>query len=340
MRPSRATMGFALFAVVSVALTWTIWSTLQRAVPGDTTRYSAVFSDVLGLRVGDDIRMAGVRVGRVDSIDFDDRYQARVEFQVQNNQRVTTETVAMVRYQNLIGQRYVALGRGEGAGRPLAPGGEIPIERTEPSFDVSALLAGFEPLFAVLQPDQVNSLSETLVQALQGDGVSLSALITQAAGLARTFGDRDQILGEVIANLSGVVSGLAGRSAELETLLTQSRALISGLYDQGEVLKVSVDQVARSTDSLVSMLAGVKPALTQVQFDTTAGLGVLLGQGTELDQAAMELPEILNAVARFSGNGAYANAYICSLDVSLWDVIFPRGLFSQVGGNAHSEVCR
>ncbi|WP_375139446.1 MCE family protein, partial [Nocardia cyriacigeorgica] len=77
----------------------------------------------------------------------------------------------------------IALIPGEGDGTALEPGGHISLERTEPSFDVSALLSGFEPLFSVLQPDQVNSLSETLIQALQGDGVSLSALIIQAAEL-------------------------------------------------------------------------------------------------------------------------------------------------------------
>ncbi|MGK8489062.1 MlaD family protein [Nocardia asiatica] len=68
MKSAKALLGFSLFAVVAVALTFTIWSTLQRSVDGDTHRYSAVFSDVLGLRVGDDVRMAGVRVGRVDEI--------------------------------------------------------------------------------------------------------------------------------------------------------------------------------------------------------------------------------------------------------------------------------
>src|SRR5690606_39355407 len=159
---------------------------------------------------------------------------------------------------NLIGQRYIALVPGEGEGDPLEPGGHIPVDRTEPSFDVSALLSGFEPLFSVLQPDQINSLSETLIQALQGDNVSLSSLIIQASDLAATFGQRDVILGEVIANLSSVLAGLANRSDELETLITQSTALVEALYAEGELLKSSVDQVATATDGLVDLLAQVK----------------------------------------------------------------------------------
>ncbi len=340
MKSGKAMAGFSLFAVVAVLLTYTIWSTLQRSVTGDTDSYSATFTDVLGLRVGDDIRMAGVRVGRVDAIDFDGDYKARVDFRIQNDQRLTTTTKALVRYQNLIGQRYIALVPGKDEGAVLTAGSAIPVERTEPSFDVSSLLSGFEPLFSVLQPDQVNSLSETLIQALQGNNVSLSALITQAAELAGTFGQRDKILGDVIGNLSSVIAGLANRSGELETLITQARSLVESLYAQGESLKASVDTVAKSTDSLAALINQVKPNLARAQNDATSGVALLILNGASLDQAAVELPTVLNGLARFTSYGAYANAYICSLDVSLWGVLLPPGLFSQVGGNSHSEVCR
>ncbi|MET8777897.1 MlaD family protein [Nocardia sp. NPDC004654] len=340
MKSGKALAGFGFFAVLAITLTYTIWSTLQRSVPGDTHTYSATFSDVMGVRVGDDVRMAGVRVGRVDRIDFDDDYKAVIDFRIQDRQRLTTSTKALVRYQNLIGQRYIALVPGKDEGEPLRPGGHISLDNTEPSFDVSALLSGFEPLFSVLQPDQVNSLSETLIQALQGDGVSLSTLITQAADLASTFGQRDRILGDVITNLSSVIAGLANRSAELETLIAQSRALVEALYAEGESLKQSVDLVAKSTDSLVSLIAQVQPDLAGAQNDATTGIAMLLLNGAALDKAAVQFPTLLNALARFTSYGAYGNAYICRLDVSLWGVLLSPGLFSQVGGESQSEVCR
>ncbi|MFF0491904.1 MlaD family protein [Nocardia sp. NPDC004068] len=340
MKLGKGWIGFAVFAVVAIVLTVTMYSTLQRSVTGRTNSYSAIFSDVLGLRVGDDVRMAGVRVGRVDEIDFDDGYKARVTFRVQDGQHLTTTTKAVVRYQNLIGQRYIALLPGPGAGQALPSHGRIPLERTEPSFDVSALLSGFEPLFSVLQPDQVNSLSETLIQALQGNDVSLGALITQAAQLAQTFGQRDEILGQVVSNLSSVIGGLAHRGTELETLITQARSLMDGLYAQGESLKHAVDQAATSTTSLVNLIGTVEPDVAAAQNDATTGVALLLTNGASLDRAAIELPDMLNGLARMTSYGAYGNAYICRLDVSLWGVLLPPGLFSRVGGESQSEVCR
>lgn len=340
LKSRNALMGFGIFAVIAVLLTYTIWSTLQRSVSGNTDKYTAVFTDVLGLRVGDDIRMAGVRVGRVDDIKRDADDHARVDFEIQRDQHLYANTKAMVRYQNLIGQRYVALAPGEGTAKQLKPGAKIDIAHTEPSFDVSLLLAGFEPLFSVLQPDQVNSLAQTLIQALQGNGVSLSALITQAAALANTFSQRDQILGDVINNLSGVIEGLAHRSDSLKTLITQTQTILTGFYAQGQSLKASVDVAAGATNSLAELVGQVAPGMAQAQNNATTGVSLLLGSGAALDQAAIELPNILNDLARVTSYGTYANAYFCGIDVSLWNVLLPRGLFSQIGGNSHSEVCR
>lgn len=334
-------IGFGIFALVSVLVTVLVWNTLARTVDGGTKEYSAVFTDVLGLRAGDDVRMAGVRVGKVEKIELTDDSNALVTFIVQDDQTLFGNTKALVRYQNLIGQRYVALAPGSGGdATQLAEDSTIPVDRTEPSFDISALLNGFQPLFEVLEPEQVNRLSETFILALQGDRVSLSSFITQAATMATDFQRRDAILSDVITNLSGVMAGLAKRGGELETLITQTRALIGGLYEQGQSLLGSTEQIAGATTALVGMVGNIQPKLEAVQNSTRDALTLFLANGAKLDQAAIDLPAVLADAGRFTSEGAYANAYICRLDVSLYGVLFPRGLFSQIGGNSQSAVCR
>lgn len=334
-------IGFSIFALVSLLVTVVVWNTLARTVDGDTRKYTAIFTDVLGLRPGDDVRMAGVRVGKVEKIELDGKNDAKVSFIVQSDQTVFDDTKALVRYQNLIGQRYVALTPGkEAAPTALKSGATIPLERTEPSFDISALLNGFQPLFQALEPAEVNAMSETLILALQGDGVSLSAFIVQAAQLATDFQRRDAILSDVITNLSSVMAGLAKRGDELETLVTQTRALIGGLYDQGQSLQQSTVVLADATTSLVGMVGKIQPQLFAAQNSTTAALNLLLANGAKLDQAAVDLPSLLADLGRMTSEGTHANAYLCGLDISLYGVLFPRGLVSQIGGTGHSEVCR
>lgn len=334
-------IGFGIFGIVSILVTVLIWNTLARSVNGSTSTYSATFSDVLGLRPGDDVRMAGVRVGKVQKIDLDSAHHAVVTFIVQSDQTLYGTTKALVRYQNLIGQRYVALEPGtKGSDAALRDNGSIPLSQTEPSFDISGLLNGFEPLFQTLQPAQVNELSNTFIQALQGDGVSLSAFITQAAALAGDFQRRDAILSDVITNLSGVMAGLAKRGDELETLVTQTRALIGGLYQQGQSLQNSTVKIANATSAMVNMISGVQPKIAAAQNASTDALTMLIGNGAKLDQAAIDLPNVLSDLGKFTQDGAYASAYVCSLDVSLYGVLLPRGLLTQIGGNSHSAVCR
>ncbi|WP_225731343.1 MULTISPECIES: MCE family protein [unclassified Nocardia] len=337
----RPLIGFGLFAVVSVLVTAMIWNTLARPVPGATDTYTATFTDVLGLREGDDVRMAGVRVGKVDGIELDGADHARVRILVRRDKKLYGNTKALVRYQNLIGQRYIALEPGkDGDPAPLPGGATIPLARTEPSFEVSVLLNGFRPLFQVLSPDQVNNLSETLIQALQGDGVSLSAFITQAAALATDFRQRDTLLGDVITELSGVMSELARRGSELETLVTQTRALVNGLYEQGQSLQRSTTRIAEATGSVVAMLSRVQPQLAPAQRATRDALDLLLANGERLDRTAVDLPAIMADAGRFADEGTYTNAYMCRVDITLWGVLFPRGLISQIGGPAQSAVCR
>ncbi|AHH21022.1 Mce family protein MceB [Nocardia nova SH22a] len=340
-RITRPLLGFGVFAVVAVLVTTTMWNTLARSVSGSTASYSATFADVLGLKSGDDVRIAGVRVGKVTAIGLDDHNHATVTFVVQRGQTVFDDTRALVRYQNLLGQRYIALQPGtRGDAMPLGDGGSLPIEQTEPSFDISGLLNGFQPLFQTLDPHRVDDLSETLIRALQGDGVSLSSFITQAVGLAGDWQRRDAILSDVVTQLSTVMRSLAARGGEFETLLTQTRALIGGLSEQGRALAANTTRIAEGASAFAAALTEVHPKITAAQTSTSDALSVLLAAGGKLDVALIDGQHLFTDVGKFSSDGAYANGLVCSLDISLYGVLLPRGLISQVGGNSHSPPCR
>ena len=133
MRSRGALIGLSLFMIVAVMLTWLVYVTLRRDVVGKTVPYAALFSDVFGLREGDDVRMAGVRVGRVEKIELQGDL-AKVSFVVQSNQQLLGTTVASVTYQNIVGQRYLGLSLGKiGDPGQLPAESVIPVDRTDPS---------------------------------------------------------------------------------------------------------------------------------------------------------------------------------------------------------------
>jgi len=175
----KSLIGLSLFLVAAIVTTSMVFVTLRRDVSGPTNTFTAMFTDVSGLHPGDDVRVAGVRVGRVDSIDLDGTL-AKVTFRIAKDQVLYHNTLAAVTYQNIIGQRYLGLSPGtDGDTTPLADRAQIPLDRTKPSFDIAYLLNGFEPLFSVLDPKQVDNLTTGIVQALQWDSGSVLTLITQ-----------------------------------------------------------------------------------------------------------------------------------------------------------------
>ena len=122
-------IALVVFMTVAMTLGWLVYATLRRDVSGSTTAYSAVFTDVYGLRDGDDVRMAGVRVGRVEKIELVDNEQARVDFVVQNDQKLYGNTVASVTYQNIVGQRYLGLSLGKSGDTNVLRAGATKIGR-------------------------------------------------------------------------------------------------------------------------------------------------------------------------------------------------------------------
>ena len=177
-----------------------------------TKSYRAMFTNVTGLENGDFVRIAGVEVGKVEKVAIQPDTTALVEFTADESVVLTDGNRAVIRYDDLIGGRYLALVEGAGGTKKLTPARTIPLARTSPALDLDALIGGFRPLFQALDPDQVNALSGQLIQALQGQGATIGSFLTQTAALTSTLADRDQLIGEVIVNLNTVLGSLGDQS--------------------------------------------------------------------------------------------------------------------------------
>jgi len=310
-------IGLSLFLIVSIALTWPVLVTLQRGVNGSTTPYSAVFSDVSGLRVGDDVRMAGVRVGRIDSIELDDTV-ARVAFRIESNQVVYDNTEAAITYQNIIGQRYLGLSLGDGrSATPLPAHTEIPLERTEPSFDISVLLNGFEPLFSVLDPEQVDEITGAIIAALQGDAGSVTTLVAETSRLAESLAEPDRILGDIIVDLDGVINDLATQSGDVDSVIGSARAILAELSARRTETIESMDSIATTVDRLATLSAEIQPDLHDMLAREPGFTGHYMDNLEEFEYFGRNLPGLLKGLARVSQDGSYLSTYLCNFNVTL-----------------------
>ncbi|GAA2536570.1 MULTISPECIES: MCE family protein [Pseudonocardia] len=308
-----------VFIVVTAVATTGLAIVITNYSPGDRTSYTARFTDVTGLVEGDDVRIAGVRVGSVEDIRVVEQTLAEVRFTVLADRSLPGTSTAAIRYRNLVGQRYLAIGRGDAAPGPaLEPGATIPLERTTGPLNLTALLNGFRPLFQALSPQDVNQLSYEIIQVLQGEGGTIRSLLTRTADLTGAIADRDAVIGEVITNFDEVLGTVADRDTELGAVLTQLQQLVSGLAEDRRPIGDAVAALGELTDTTAGLLDEARPALRS----DIAALGDLsrrlADQEGEIEPALQNLPiKAEKMVRNFSQGGSFFSLFLCSVSTQI-----------------------
>ena len=277
--------------------------------------YRAEFTNVTGLEKGNFVRIAGVEVGKVDNIWIRDNTIAVVEFSADDSVVLTKGSRAAIRYENLIGGRYLALGEGAGSVEKLNPGQTIPLSRTEPALDLDALIGGFRPLFRALDPAQVNALSGQLIQAFQGQGATIGSFLTQTAALTNTLADRDVLIGQVINNLNVVLGSLGDHDKQFDKAVTSLSELVKGLAARKTDISNSVAYGNEAAGTIADLLAQARPPWRKVVHEGDRAAGIMVADHDYLDHLLQTLPDKYRLLTRQGIYGDFFNFYIC--DVAL-----------------------
>ena len=321
----KSLVKLVVFAVATTAAFGMLAFTISPLVTGDRTQYRAVFSDVTGLAPGDDVRIAGVKVGRVKGISLSGRRDALVTLDVDAARPLTKSTRVVVRYRNLIGQRYVALVQGAGSAARLKDGATIPLSRTEPALDLTVLFNGFKPLFAALSPHDVNQLSGEIIQVLQGEGGTINSLLAHTASLTSSIADRDQVIGRTIDNLNTVLGTVSARDQQLDQLLVQLQRFVSGLSDDREAIGQSLTNINALAADTAGLLSAARPPL-RADIANLRKLSATLNKpdNTKTFEHFMDTwPNKVTTLTRTATYGSWFNFYLCEFDGS---VVLPTGV--------------
>jgi virulence factor Mce-like protein len=305
-----------VFALVTILASYVLIATITNAGYGDQTAYRAQFTDVAGLVAGDEVRIAGVRVGQVTDIGIDQGGRdavAEIGLQVSSDVRLPAGVQATIRYRNLVGQRYVALTEGDGSsGRTLAADDVIPLAQTTPALDLTTLFGGFQPLFQALSPDDVNRLSFELIQVFQGEGGTVESLLGHVASLTSSLADKDAVIGSVIDNLNSVVGTVAARDQQLSDLVVSLQQFVSGLSADRDAIFDSlqtIDGLAVSTTGLLDQARAPLAADIQALGDLSTNLA---DSGDVVEDFLQLTPTKLDLITRTAVNGSWFNFYLCS----------------------------
>lgn len=301
-----------IFMVVTALATSVLAIIIGNLSFGSSKTYRAEFVDATGLVKGDDIRIAGVKVGSVKGISIVDRDRAMVTFDVQSGTALTRSTRADIRYRNLVGQRYIALTNEIGSTTVLQPGSTIPVSQTSPALDLTVLFNGFKPLFQALSPSDVNELSYEIIQVFQGQGGTLDQLLAHTGSITQTLADRDQVIGRLITNLNSVLDHVGRRNRQLDDLITTFQQFVGGLKHDRRAILGSLDQISQLSVQTADLVSGIRqPFVSDIHH--LRGFAANLDRGRpEIDRALQVLPIKLTKIGRTAIYGSWFNFYLCN----------------------------
>lgn len=303
-----------VFLVVTTFATYVLATTISNSNYGSTNTYKADFTDVSGLQQGDDVRIAGVRVGTISDISLVNHNTARVTFTVQKDRPLPTSVLAKLRYRNLVGQRYLDIEQGPGdANATLKPNSVIPESQTQPAVDLTVLFQGFQPLFQGLDADQINKLSGAIIAALQGEGGSLDLLFTTLGDLSNSLADKDKVIGDVITNLSQLLTTVGQHSQDLNSLIIELKNFFSGLAQDRTTIGNAIDGINNLATSTAGLLTQVRAPLAKDIVDLTGLVGNLNKSSDVVSYVLQQMAPTVAGLVRVASYGSWFNFYMCTV---------------------------
>lgn len=306
-----------IFILVTSFLILILANTIRGNSGSNGDEYSAIFTDATQSEKGDEVRIAGVAVGRVTKVELYDNDKAKVSFTLNGRDSLPVNTHATLKLRNLIGQRYVALSPepGKPEGDRLEPGSTIPIEQTTPAINLTALFDGFRPLFTTLQPEDVNKLATSLVKVLQGEGGTIQQLVGDIGSLTNTLADRDKVIGEVIDNLTAVLDTINNREDQFNQLAITTSALVDGLAQDKAAIGDSLDSLADLTSVSENVVQNTRPEVTDsITALNEVATGLNSSKGS-LEDVLTTLPVTTEKLQRAGSFGSWFQFYLCGADI-------------------------
>jgi phospholipid/cholesterol/gamma-HCH transport system substrate-binding protein len=292
--------------------------------------YHATFTDASRLKAGQDVRISGVPVGTVKTIKLNPDNTVDVAFNVNKRYQLYTSTRAVVRYENLVGDRYLEITSGPGELRKLPRGATIPKQNTQPALDLDALLGGLRPVLKGLDGAKINEVSNAVMELLQGQGGALSNLLSTTSAFTQNLAARDQLIGDVINNLNTVLGTVDEKGTQFDASVDQLQKLLTGLAEGRDPIAGAIGPLATAENDLTDMLQQSRRPLQAVIENTRPLAQRLDERKADVNKTLEPLAENYLRLNALGAYGAFFNIYFCSVRIKIngpagSDILIPFG---------------
>jgi phospholipid/cholesterol/gamma-HCH transport system substrate-binding protein len=282
-----------------------------------TTTYHADFTSASKLKAGQKVRIAGVPVGTVRTVKLARDYGADIEFDVDSHFTLYSSARALIRYENLIGDRFIEIIPGTSDLHRLTPGSTIDRDHTEPALDLDSLLGGLRPVLKGLDGAKVNTVTNAVVELLQGQGGALSDVLADTATFTQTLNVQDQVIGDVITNLNTLVRTVDQKNAQFSATIDRLQRLITALANGRDHVAGAIRPLASAETDLTTMLDASRRPMRGVLENVRPLATALDDRKGEVNAAIEPLAENYMRLNALGAYGAFFNIFVCGMQFKI-----------------------
>jgi phospholipid/cholesterol/gamma-HCH transport system substrate-binding protein len=297
---------FGVFAAVSLALTAFIAAQIAHFSLEDRYQLSATFDDATGLRQGDDVRLAGVPVGIVDGVKVVEG-RADVRFAVNEDVKLADDSVVVIRWLNLIGQRELYLEPGQSPSQ-LEDGDRV--GRSRSVVDIGELVNKLGPLTQALNPAQVNTIVQNLAKAFSGNIGNVGEIVSDFNTVLATLAQRSDTIGQLMEDYTTLTETVARRDLQIQTVIENLVALSGTFAQSNKVLDDALVELPQLTTNLAAFLDRNAGHLGRIIDNFSVFTGVARQRIDDLEAILHNLPAALSVLFEATNDGNFANVNI------------------------------
>ncbi len=275
---------------------------------GGGTTYHANFSEAGGIQADDDVRIAGVKVGKVSDVVLDGT-KVRVDFRVSNGDvGFGPQTGASIRMKTVLGQKYLSL-EPKGAGQ-LEPDATIPLERTVSSYDIVNAFSDLATTTERIDVAQLSTALDTMATEFRDSPEAVKASLEGLSRLSRTIASRDDQLRNLLASANNVSGTVASRNAVFEQLIKDADLLMLELAARRDAIHTLFTNTSAMAQEITALVrenrAELGPALDQL----TKVLAVLQKHDQDLTNTIQAMAPFTRVFASTLGTGQWFDTYV------------------------------
>ncbi len=274
------------------------------------TKYTAAISEAGGLKPNDEVRIAGVKVGKVTGVDLDGDH-VRVTFRVDRGTEFGNETSASVRIKTVLGQKFLML-EPKGSGQ-LASGSEIPISRTVAAYDVVEAFSDLATTAENIDTEQYAEALDTIATTFQDSPDEVRGAVDGLGRLSRTIASRDAQLRELLDHTAGVSEVLADRNEEFISLLADGDLLLEELQKRRQDIHVLLVSTSKLSTQLTALVRENRKEIGPALQNLANVVAVLRANQDNLDKSIELMAPFVRVFANTLGNGRWFDTYVENL---------------------------